>query len=64
MFEYGTTRKDFAAIATAFREHALRNPEAQMKKPLIDDYFRARLVVDPFGLFDCSLNSDAPVQWW
>ncbi len=59
MFEYGTTRKDFAAIATAFREHALRNPEAQMKKPLtIDDYFRARLVVDPFGLFDCSLNSD------
>jgi acetyl-CoA acetyltransferase len=59
MFEYGTTRKDFAAIATAFREHALRNPEAQMKKPLtIYDYFKARLVVDPFGLFDCSLNSD------
>jgi acetyl-CoA acetyltransferase len=59
MFEYGTTRKDFAAIATAFREHALRNPDAQMKKPLtIDDYFKARLVVDPFGLFDCSLNSD------
>ncbi|MFZ2065724.1 MAG: thiolase family protein [Xanthobacteraceae bacterium] len=59
MFEYGTTRKDFAAIATAFREHALRNPDAVMKKPLTtDDYFKARLVVDPFGLFDCSLNSD------
>ena len=59
MFEYGTTRNDFAAIAVAFREHALRNPEAVMKKPLtIDDYFKARLVVDPFGLFDCSLNSD------
>ena len=59
MFEYGTTRQDFAAIATAFREHALRNPDAVMKKPLtIDDYFKARLVVDPFGLFDCSLNSD------
>ncbi len=59
MFEYGTTRKDFGAIATAFREHALRNPDAVMKKPLtIDDYFKARLVVDPFGLFDCSLNSD------
>jgi acetyl-CoA acetyltransferase len=59
MFEYGTTRKDFAAIATAFREHALRNPDAVMKKPLtIDDYFKARLVVDPFGLFDCSLNTD------
>jgi acetyl-CoA acetyltransferase len=59
MFEYGTTRKDFAAIATAFREHALRNPDAVMKKALtIDDYFKARLIVDPFGLFDCSLNSD------
>ena len=30
-----------------------------MKKPLTrEDYHRARLVVDPFGLFDCSLNSD------
>ena len=59
MHEYGTTREDFGAIATAFREHALRNPEAQMKKPMtMEDYHRARLVVDPFGLFDCSLNSD------
>jgi acetyl-CoA acetyltransferase len=59
MFEYGTTREDFAQIAMAFREHALRNPEAVMKKPMtLDDYMRARLIVDPFGLFDCSLNSD------
>jgi acetyl-CoA acetyltransferase len=59
MSEYGTTRKDFAAIATAFREHALRNPDAVMKKPLsMEDYFKARLIVDPFGLYDCSLNSD------
>ncbi len=59
MFEYGTTREDFAAVAMAFRRHALRNPEAVMKKELtLDDYLRARLIVDPFGLFDCSLNSD------
>jgi acetyl-CoA acetyltransferase len=59
MFEYGTTRDDFAAIAMAFREHALRNPDAMMKKTLsLEDYKRARLIVDPFGLFDCSLNSD------
>jgi len=59
MFEYGTTRDDFAAIAMAFREHALRNPEAVMKKPMtLEDYHKARLIVDPFGLFDCSLNSD------
>jgi acetyl-CoA acetyltransferase len=59
MFEYGTTREDFAAIALAFREHALRNPEAVMKKPLtLADYMDARLIVDPFGLYDCSLVSD------
>ena len=59
MFEYGTTRDDFAQIAMAFREHALRNPEAVMKKPMtLEDYYKARLIVDPFGMFDCSLNSD------
>jgi acetyl-CoA acetyltransferase len=59
MFEYGTTREDFAAIALAFREHALRNPEATMKRPLsLQDYLAARLIVDPFGLYDCSLVSD------
>ena len=59
MFDYGTTRDDFAAIAIAFREHALRNPDAMMRKPLtFDDYMNARLIVDPFGLFDCSLVSD------
>ena len=59
MFDYGTTREDFAAVAMAFREHALRNPEAVMRKPLsLDDYMKARMIVDPFGLFDCSLNSD------
>ena len=34
MFEYGTTRDDFAEIAMAFREHALRNPKRMMKKPM------------------------------
>ena len=33
--------------------------KAQMRKPMtLDDYMKARLIVDPFGLFDCSLNSD------
>ena len=59
MFEYGTTREDFAQIAMAFREHAMRNPEAVMRKPMsLQDYMDARLIVDPFGLFDCSLVSD------
>lgn len=59
MYEYGTTREHFAQVAITFREHALRNPEAVMKKPLSrDDYFSARLIADPYGLYDCSLLSD------
>ena len=60
MHEYGTTRDQFGAIAVAFREHALRNPDAAMKKPLtLDDYRAGRMIVAPFGLFDCSLQTDA-----
>ena len=60
MHEYGTSRDQFGAIAVAFREHALRNPEAVMKKPLtLDDYRCGRMIVAPFGLFDCSLQTDA-----
>src|SRR5690242_2544687 len=56
---YGTTRAHFAEIAVAFREHALRNPDAMMKKPMtVEDYFAARMIVAPFGMFDCSLRSD------
>ena len=59
MHEFGTTREDFAEIACAFREHALRNPEAMMKEPLTRaDYLAARYIVEPFGLFDCSILSD------
>jgi acetyl-CoA acetyltransferase len=59
MFEYGTTREHFGHVALSFREHALRNPEAVMKKPLtMDDYLGARLIAAPYGLFDCSLVSD------
>jgi acetyl-CoA acetyltransferase len=60
MHEFGTTRQDFAEIAMAFRDHATCNPAAQMRKPLSrEDYFHAREIVSPFGLFDCSLRSDA-----
>src|SRR5258705_86776 len=59
MHEFGTTREQFAEIAIAFREHASKNPGAQIRKPLtLEDYFKARPIVSPFGLFDCSLRSD------
>jgi acetyl-CoA acetyltransferase len=38
---------------------ALRNPEAMMKEPLSrEEYLAARHIVEPFGLYDCSLLSD------
>ncbi|HMI96144.1 MAG TPA: thiolase family protein [Micropepsaceae bacterium] len=59
MHEFGTTREQFAEIAIAFREYASLNPAAQIRKALtLDDYFKARQIVSPFGLFDCSLRSD------
>ncbi len=59
MHLYGTTKEQLGHIAVAFRQHALRNPHAQMKRPLtLEEYLAARLIVDPFGLYDCSLNSD------
>lgn len=59
MHDYGTTRDQFGAISVAFRAHALRNPDAVMKKPLtMDDYRDGRMIVDPFGLYDCSLQTD------
>ena len=59
MHLYGTTRDQFGDIAVAFREHALRNPDAQMKKPLTKaQYHEAPQIVSPFGLYDCSLRSD------
>jgi acetyl-CoA acetyltransferase len=60
MHLYGTTRDQFGHVAVAFREHALRNPDAQMKKTLsLAQYHEAQPIVAPFGLFDCSLRSDA-----
>lgn len=60
MHDYGTTRDQFGQISVAFREHALRNPDAVMKKPLsLADYHAGRMIVAPFGLFDCSLQTDA-----
>lgn len=59
MHEFGTTREQLGSIAVAFREHALRNPAAQMREPLtMEQYHSARWIVEPFCLFDCSLVTD------
>ncbi len=57
---FGTTKEQLGHVAVAQREHATRNPHAQMRTPLtMDDYLGARLVAEPFGRYDCSLRTDA-----
>lgn len=60
MERYGTTQEQLGAVALAYREHATRNPEAYIREPLtMEQYLGARRIVEPFGLFDCSVPVDA-----
>ncbi len=56
---YGTTKEQMGEVAVACREHATRNPQAQMREPLsLEQYLQGRQIVDPFSVFDCSLLTD------
>jgi acetyl-CoA acetyltransferase len=60
MYLYGTNRDHLAEVAITFRRHAQRNPRAIMHGRLLDrdTYFAARMIADPFHLFDCCLETD------
>ena len=59
MAEFGTTQEQFAGIAVACREHAARNPAAQMRELItIEDVLESKMIADPLHLLDCSLVSD------
>ncbi|MCY3751703.1 MAG: acetyl-CoA acetyltransferase [Gammaproteobacteria bacterium] len=59
MIKYGTTSEQLGTVATTFRENAMRNPRAMMRKPLsMDDYMDARMIVDPFRMYDLCLETD------
>ncbi len=59
MYEYGTSSRQFGAVAVACRRHAVLNPAAQMRKPItIEDHQNSKMIADPFRLLDCSLISD------
>jgi acetyl-CoA acetyltransferase len=60
MYEYGTTSRQFGAVAIACYKHAQRNPRAVMyNKPLtIEDHQKSRMIVDPFHLYDCCLETN------
>jgi acetyl-CoA acetyltransferase len=61
MHLYGTTSEHLAHVAMTQREHARRNPKAIRQDPMtMEDYFNARMISDPFRLFDyCNENDGA-----
>ncbi|MFE6489428.1 OB-fold domain-containing protein, partial [Streptomyces sp. NPDC057757] len=62
MHRYGVGREALAAIAVTERAGAARNPEALYRDPLtLDDYYDARTVTTPFGLYDCDVPCDGAV---
>ena len=62
MHKYGTTREHFAEVAISTRANAVRRPSALMREPLTrEEYFSARMVSDPFCLYDFCLECDGAV---
>lgn len=59
MEAYGATPEQLAAVAVNSRDHATRNPLAQMQTPItIDEVLESRMIAGPLHLLDCSLVSD------
>jgi acetyl-CoA acetyltransferase len=59
MHEHGLTRAQLAQIALTCRRNAALNPDAVYRAPMtLDDYFAARMITDPFCLFDCDTPCD------
>ena len=60
MHRYGTSSEHLAEIAITVRDNAQRNPRAvTYGRPLDrEQYFAARMVADPFRLYDCCLETD------
>jgi acetyl-CoA acetyltransferase len=63
MHQYGTTRRQLAAVALNSRRHAATNPAARFYgRPLtIEEYEGGRVVADPLCIYDCCLDTDAAV---
>ena len=59
MHEFGTKKEHLGAIALTGRRHAGLNPKAVYRAPMtMDDYLNARIVSEPFGLYDCDVPVD------
>jgi len=59
LHDSGTTSRQLGAAAVAMRNHAIRNPNALMRKPItVEDHQLSRLIAEPLHLLDCCLESD------
>ncbi len=63
MHQYGATREHLGWVSLTCRENAQKNPNAMFYgKPLtMEDYLNVRMIVEPFCLYDCCLDSDGAV---
>jgi len=62
LHRYGATRELLGHIAVNGRAGAARNPAAIYREPMtMDDYFAARPITSPFGLYDCDVPCDASI---
>ncbi|HTK61438.1 MAG TPA: lipid-transfer protein [Pseudonocardia sp.] len=62
MHEFGTTKEDLGHVAITLREHAARNERAVARDPLtMSTYLQARVIADPFSLYDCCRETDGAV---
>ncbi len=62
LHRYGATRELFGRIAVNARTNAGRNPLAIYRDPMtMDDYFAARPITSPFGLYDCDVPCDSSI---
>ena len=60
MYETGITSRHFGLQAVAQRRHANRNPRATFHERTLtlEEHQASRLIVDPFHLYDCCLETD------
>ena len=59
LYEAPATREHLAMIAVKNHHHALNNPKAQLHQEItVEQALKAPMVVEPFGLFDCTPQSD------
>jgi acetyl-CoA acetyltransferase len=62
MYLYGTTKEQLGWLAVNSRRNAALNPHAAYQEPLtLDDYLSARMISDPFGLYDCDVPIDGSI---